>query len=131
MRKVSGIEFLPGKLFIDQNDRMPRLRPVIAHGGMHAVAVEEQGGTGFTAEDAVTGHVFESANCRVGAGSMQMAAWNIGECSVIGPHVAEINLDFEMERIRLGYIEVPSYVAQGTRGDDAKLGKEEKTLVVG
>ena len=131
MRKASGVEFLPGELFIDQNDRMPRPRPVIAHGGMHAVAVEEQGGTGFTTEDAVPGHVFESANCRVGAGRMQMASWNIGECSVIGSHVVEINLDFEVERIRSGYIEVPAYVAQGAWGDDAELGKEEKTLAAG
>ena len=62
---------------------------------------------------------------------MQMAAWNIGECPVSRSHVAEINLDFEVERIRSGDIEVPSYVAQWTWGDDAKLGKEEKTLVVG
>ena len=125
-----GIVSLCGEFLVDEDDRAARGGTAVEHRGVHAVAVEEQGGAGAGIEGAMAGHVLEAIDTGIRTSGGEVAAGDVGEGPLVGAAIVELELDFEVQGIGAGYVKVPADIAERARRHGAELGEVENGLAV-
>ncbi len=125
------IDLAWGSFLVYENDGLPWYEGVVIHGRMPAIGVEHDGCARFRSEPPVAGHTLLKQRPGIRSGPALMACRHIGEFPAARINIIHIDLNFDMQRIGVGYIRVPTRVTERPRRQHADCLPQEHRLTIG